>query len=123
MLKTFEEITPDIKPEEEVMAKNIAASINNKAVGKENAVSNKKIRDAILTKYGAKYHPIRIRKMITYIRVCNLVPCLCSNSKGYYRAANEDEWNSWKISMQQRINQMQNTLDAAIFFNDGHEKL
>ena len=123
MLKGFEDITIDIKPNEEVMARNIAATIRRKAVGKKNAVSNKRIRAAILEKYGEKYDDIRVRKIIQFIRSCNLVPLLCSNSKGYYVAANEEEWESWKTSMKQRIRTIQYTLHCAEFFNDGHEKL
>jgi len=122
-LTGFENITKNIRKDEIEMAEKIALNINTKCVGKENAVSNKRLRDAILYKYGVKIGGPRIRKMINYIRAMNLVPCLCANSKGYFRAANEEEWNEWKNSMQQRINEMQAILDCASYFNDGKETL
>lgn len=121
MLTGFENLTPNISEEEIVIAKIIASNINRRCVGKENAVSNKRLRAAILKRDGIEVSGIRIRKMINYIRAYNLVPCLCANSKGYFKAANEEEWNAWKESMQQRINEMQSVLDCAIHYNDGQE--
>ena len=123
MLKGFERLTPHIKPEEVILAETIAQNINSKCVGKENAVSNKNLRAAILKVYGKKVSDVRIRKMINHIRAFNLVSCLCAGSNGYFKSSNEDEWNAWKKSMQQRINEMQNILDCASYFNDGKETL
>jgi len=123
MLTGFEKLTPNIKQKEIDLAEIIANNINEKCVGKDKAISNKRIRAAILKKYGKKVSDIRVRKMINHIRAFNLVPCLCANSKGYFKAANEDEWTAWKESMQQRINEMQNILDCVSYFNDGKETL
>ena len=116
-LRGFEDITKNISEEEVEMAERIAKNINQKCVGKQNAVSNKRLRDAILDKDGVVIGGPRIRKMINYIRAMNLVPRLCANSKGYFRAANDQEWDDWKESMQQRINEQQNILDAGIYYN------
>jgi hypothetical protein len=121
MLKGFEDITTDITPEEIETAKWIAKGLNLR-VGKENAITNKGIREAIL-KHGTKVSDIRLRRMIQYVRAYNLVPCLCAGQLGYYRAKNEEEWESWKTSMKQRIRQQQYTLACAEYFNDGKETL
>lgn len=123
MLKGFEDLTKDITDLEIEYAKKIALNLKVKCVGKENAVSNKRLREAILKGYGVEFSGIRIRRMINYIRSYNLVPRLCANNKGYFQAANDEEWEAWKKSMQQRINEMQNILDAASYFNDGKETL
>lgn len=123
MLEGYEDITIDIKPHEIEMAKNVAASIIKQGVGKKNAISNKRIQVAILNKYGEKYDGIRVRRMISHIRSWNLVPRLCSNSKGYFMAANDEEWESWKTSMRQRIRALEYTYKCATHFNDGGETL
>ena len=123
MLPGFKEITVDITEEEIHYANVIACNIRQKCIGKENAVTNKRLREAILKVFAVKIHPVRVRKMINYIRAFNLVPCLCASSKGYYQAGEVAEWTSWKLSMQKRINEMQRTLDCASYFNDQQEKL
>jgi hypothetical protein len=121
MLKGFEDITTDITPEEIETAKWIAKGLNLR-VGKENAITNKKIREAIL-KQGIKVSDIRLRRMIQYVRAYNLVPCLCAGKVGYYKAANEEEWQAWITSMKQRIRQQEYTLACAEYFNNGQETL
>jgi len=123
MLRTFELLTKNISEEEIEMAKQIAININAKCLGKENAVTAKRLRDALLKRDGIAISGPRIRKMINYIRANNLVPCLCASKTGYFKAIKESEWDDWKKSMQQRINEQQAILDAGIHFNDGKETL
>ena len=121
MLKGFEDITTNITPEEIITAQWIAKGLILR-VGKENAITNKEIREAIL-KQGTKVSDIRLRRMIQHVRAYNLVPCLCAGKKGYYRAETEEEWTAWKTSMKQRIRQQQYTLACAEHFNDQQETL
>ena len=46
---------------------------------------------------------VRLRKIIHFIRVNNLLYGLCSNSKGYYVAKNIQELEDNNKSLQQRI--------------------
>ena len=113
MLKGFEDITLDITPDEIILAKWIAKGLALR-VGKDRAISNKEIREIMEEKHDEKISDVRMRRMIQYIRLHNLVPQLCASSKGYYRANPlTTEWEDWKESMRQRIRQMQWTLAAA----------
>jgi hypothetical protein len=67
----------------------------------------------VIGKEGTVVADATMRKIIEYIRQHNLVPKLCSNSKGYFVAANSEEWEEWKKSFQQRIKSMQYTLHCA----------
>src|SRR5689334_14762441 len=60
-------------------------------LGASNAVSNKKICEALNEKYKANVGEARIRKIINHIRMNNLVPGLVANSAGYYISKNPDE--------------------------------
>ena len=120
MLKTFEDLTPDLKEEDENLAREIAVGLN-KLVGKDKAVSNKRIRQIYWNKYRTRIGDIRMRKMIQFIRIHNLAPRLCSNSNGYYIAETDQEWEDWKISMGQRIRQMIFTMVSAMAANDKDE--
>lgn len=122
MLNGFEKLTEDIKPHEIETAKSIVPALSRR-VGKENAISNKEMREAILKHNGKKIDPVRLRRMITYIRAFNLIPMLCANHKGYFVAENREEWDKWTESMRQRIREMQSVLDVAIYFNEGKETL
>jgi len=122
MLKGFEDLTPHLSDSDEVLAAEIARGLA-KRIGKVNAISNRNIRKLYEDKKKIRIGDIRFRKMIQFIRVNNLVPCLCSNSNGYFVAASEEDWTEWKTSMEQRIRQMTFTLETAKLFNDGEEKL
>lgn len=122
MLPGFEEFTADLKEEDVPTAELIAEGLN-KIIGKENALSNVKIRKFIRAKYNLVVGDPKFRKIIQYIRVNNMVPCLCACGNGYYKAANEQEWEEWKESMRKRIRQQEFTLACAEYFNDGKETL
>tara|TARA_R110000782_G_scaffold56886_1_gene118970 strand:+ start:855 stop:1226 length:372 start_codon:yes stop_codon:yes gene_type:complete len=123
MLPGFVEITPNINEREIELAKQIANNINRKCIGKENAVSNKRLREAFMKASGEKISDVRMRRMINYIRGWNLVSRLCACHAGYFQAETQEEWDKWKLSMKKRINEMQRILDCASFFNDQQEKL
>jgi len=124
MIKGFEDITPDIKPDEVILATTISKTLLSRKPGKKNAATNKVICAAILKFKGIKITDIRMRKIVQYIRAYNLVPRLCSTQTGYFVAETDQEWEEWKESMRQRIRQQQYTLACAEYFGDGNnEKL
>lgn len=51
-----------------------------------------------------KLYPARLRKIIHYIRVSNLIPVLCASSNGYYIGVTEDEIENFIQSLQEREN-------------------
>ena len=92
MVNGFEKLTEDIKPHEIETAKSIVPALSRR-IGKANAISNKEIREAVFRHSGKKIDPVRLRRMITYIRAFNLIPMLCANHKGYFVAENREEWD------------------------------
>lgn len=118
MLPGFEDITQDITPDEIILAKWIAKGLALR-VGKDNAITNKEIRKVMEEKHYVKINDIRMRRMIQYIRIENLVPCLCAGKKGYYRANPiTTEWEDWVESMERRKRQIEYTLACAKLHNN-----
>ena len=96
MLKGFEKLTDELTDDELKKVPSIVKGIS-KRIGKENAVTSNiicKKMDLI---------GVRLRKIIHFIRVNNLLYGLCSNSKGYYVAKNIQELEDNNKSLQQRI--------------------
>jgi len=121
-LPGFEDIEIKLSEEDIPIAELIALGLKNK-IGKDNAISNRKIRRILSETRKINVGDVKFREMIKYIRRHNLVPCLCSCGKGYYKASNEEEWTEWKESMRRRIRSMEHTLFCAEHFNDGKETL
>jgi hypothetical protein len=105
MLKGFEKLTEELTEQELKIVPEIVRGIGSRT-GKKNAVCSKIICD----KMGII--PVRLRKIIHFIRVNNLVSGLCSNSKGYYIAANLKELENNNISLKQRIASQVEILNA-----------
>ena len=96
MLRGFENITFEITSEEKELLPLIIKGLSNKK-GKENAITGAKICQSL------KLNPVRLRKIVSYIRTNNLLLGLCSCKKGYFIASNYDELNDCIISLKQRI--------------------
>ena len=96
MLKGFEKLTDELTDDELKKVPSIVKGIG-KRIGKENAVTSKLICDKM------NLIGVRLRKIIHFIRINNLVSGLCSNSKGYYIAKNIQELEDNNKSLQQRI--------------------
>tara|TARA_R110000824_G_scaffold206477_2_gene391551 strand:- start:1195 stop:1593 length:399 start_codon:yes stop_codon:yes gene_type:complete len=103
MLTNFENYTSELTPEERKMVPTIVNGLKQ-LIGKEKAWSNKRIGQAILDRYNVKLSSPRLRKIIQYIRVKDLVPCLIATSIGYYVAANKKEVEEYIKSLEERIN-------------------
>ena len=96
MLKGFEKLTDELTDDELKKVPSIVKGVG-KRIGKENAVTSKIICDKM------NLIGVRLRKIIHFIRINNLVSGLCSNSKGYYIAKNIQELEDNNKSLQQRI--------------------
>ena len=113
MIKGFETITADLSDDELNMVQIVIKGLKVKH-GKDKAVTGAVICKAL------NINGVRLRKMINYIRINNLIPALCSSSKGYFVANNINELEDYIISLKQRIKAQVDVLNAlerqTIFF-------
>jgi len=101
MLTNFNEITVELSTEEHEMVDVIIARF--KALpGRENVVTNTEMLTKLNERYGLKLKEPRIRKIIQFIRINNLLPGLIGTSSGYYYTENIEEIEKWILSMQER---------------------
>ena len=105
-LVTFEEQTFDITEHEQsfVLPRLIALLKTRK--GKEAAMTSTKIYEAL------NITPVRLRKLIGFIRYKNLMIGLCSSGNGYFVAINKAEFETCIISLRQRLAKQQLVVDA-----------
>lgn len=96
MIKGFQDITFELTQDELKKVPSIIKGLSNKK-GKANAITGAKICEA-MNLSGA-----RLRKIISYIRVNDLILGLCSSQCGYYIADNINEIEDCIISLRQRI--------------------
>ena len=121
MIEGFEEYADHVKmPEDAYTVKKIADALYVR-LGKNNAITNKDMR-AKLKGWGANIGDVKMRDIIHYIRVKNLVPRLCAGSKGYWVAATQEEWDKYRRGYKQRINSMK-YIDLAMDFYGKQEML
>lgn len=75
-------------------------------VGKHTAISNKEMRKKLnqnhLTGDIKPISDVRLRKIINFIRINGLIPCLLSNSNGYYVSNDYMEIESYMASLEER---------------------
>jgi hypothetical protein len=106
MITLFEEITYELTDYEKETLLPIIVKGLSKKHGKGNAITNKKMCEA-LTKAGYEINGPRLRKIIHHIRVEQLLVGLCSNSKGYYITNSLEELSQYVLSLAQRIRSQQ----------------
>lgn len=115
MLVGFEKITEDLTPFEEREALPIILAGLRTKLGKEEAISGTEICSKVnatgrLGKY--KLTPVKLRKMISHIRLYDLISGVLSSSKGYYLALTLSEYDNCIESLKQRIRQQQLVVDS-----------
>lgn len=111
MITGFEDITYELTEiEQQVLLPIIIRGLLLKN-GKENAVTNKSIV-AGMEKLGYKVTDIRVRKIINYIRVKNLIPGLLASSKGYYISTDRDEVLKYIQSLRERNSQVERVIEV-----------
>tara|TARA_Y100001972_G_scaffold49041_1_gene60292 strand:+ start:2417 stop:2833 length:417 start_codon:yes stop_codon:yes gene_type:complete len=106
MITLFEDITYELTEYELNTLLPIVIKGLKSKYGKENAITNKKICEALKSK-GYKVSEPRLRKVIHHIRVEQLIVGLCCNSKGYYVTDSIEELGRYVESLAQRIRSQQ----------------
>lgn len=101
MIDGFEEETAVLNDFEKSLVAGFVSSLSNK-IGKGNAVTGKHII-SMYRKQNIKLSGARVRKIINHIRINDLVSLLCSTSKGYYVANNQEEIKSYLKGLKTRI--------------------
>lgn len=112
MIKNFEEITANLTPEEESLVPIIVKRFKDRP-GKQNIVTNPKMIAGIKTNFGIELTEPRIRKIIQFIRLNNILPGLVGTSKGYFYAEKESDIELWIESMKQRENSIRASREIA----------
>jgi len=87
---------------EKKAAKILLSMLKAHYVGKENSISNSKIREGFLKRFNEKFTGIRIRKMIHHLAV-ESPELVCADSKGYYIAKNWLEAENHCKSLEERM--------------------
>lgn len=100
MLTGFEDITPELSDDEKEIAELVAKGLKVR-VGREKAISNRKMREKIAEK-NVKVGDAKMRKVVQYIRIEGLVPLLVASNEGYYVAKDEEEVRGHYRSLKQR---------------------
>lgn len=101
MLYGFEKITADLSDYERYTLLPIMTKCLERKVGKENAITNRVICEK-MSECGYDIGEVRVRKIINYIRVMDLVPRLLATSKGYYVSRDKKELSLYIESLKDR---------------------
>lgn len=111
MINGFEKETIELNDHELNVVSILVDRFRSKP-GMKNIVTNNQIIQGLKIKHGIEIKDSRVRKVIQYIRVNNLIPGLIATSKGYYSTDDIQELESWIESMIQRENAMKETRKA-----------
>jgi DNA-directed RNA polymerase specialized sigma54-like protein len=112
MIKNFEEQTVELTAEEQKFAWIIVQRFNTKK-GKQHIVTADAIIEGLKNHFDVEFKESRIRKMIQYIRLNNLVVGLIATSKGYYVADSIEEIEDWINSLKSRENAIRSIRELA----------
>lgn len=118
MIRGFEKPTCELSEIEKQMV-DVFISRFKKRPGRQNAVTNGSIREGIKNRLGIDLDAARIRKIVQYIRVNNLLPGLIATSTGYFYTTSITEIREWIESMRQReraLAESRESMERAIEF-------
>lgn len=101
MLSGFELITADLNEYEKDVLLPVMAKCLERKHGKEKAITNRVMCEK-MAESGYDIGETRVRKIINYIRVMDLVPCLVATAKGYYVSEDEREIKKYIGSLKDR---------------------
>ena len=111
MIDGFEEITCPLDDYEQGTLLPVMVQCLKKHIGRENAVNNNFMCASLSTR-GYSIGAARVRKLINYIRVNDLVPCLMATSVGYYVTEDPLEMQKYIRSLRGRISAISEVLLA-----------
>lgn len=112
MINNFEDYTFELTNEEKFVVETIVKRFNT-LKGKRNIATGEQIRNGIRNHLQIDFAESRIRKMIQYIRLNNLVLGLVATSRGYYVAESIDEIQQWVDSLKSRENAIREIREKA----------
>lgn len=98
MIKGFEEITAKLSEKEMELVPIFVTRLSLR-VSKANAVTSSQIIKGFKDTKGIDLSGARIRKIINYIRMNNLIPCLIATSEGYYVSTDKKELQEYCDSL------------------------
>ena len=101
MITNFESITVELSEIELKMVDVVVSRFKQKP-GRENLVTNQQMLTGLNKAFGLNLSEPRIRKIIQFIRINNILPGLIGISRGYYFTESVDEIESWIESMEER---------------------
>ena len=127
MLTGFEKITEDLNQfEEQEVLPLIVAGLRSK-IGKSKAITGTEICNKMNLSgrlRGYKLNPIKLRKIISRIRVKGIISALCSSSKGYFVADTLKELETCLKSLSERLRQQQMVVDVlTVQLHEEHQRL
>jgi hypothetical protein len=112
MINGFDDYTFELTSEEKFVVQTIVKRFNM-LKGKRNIVTGEQIRVGLINHLKIDFKESRIRKMIQYIRLNNLVLGLVATSRGYYVAETIDEIQQWVDSLKSRENAIREIREKA----------
>ena len=101
MLQGFEQQTGKLTDYEKDVLLPVMVKCLERKIGKENAVTNAYMCDR-MNENGYDIGEARVRKIINYIRINGLVPCLMASSSGYYVTTDAGELSAYVTTLQGR---------------------
>ena len=101
MLYGFEQQTGKLTDYEKNVLLPVMVKCLERKIGKENAVTNAYMCDR-MNENGYDIGEARVRKIINYIRINGLVPCLMASSSGYYVTTDAGELSAYVTTLQGR---------------------
>jgi hypothetical protein len=101
MIYHFFDITYEITPEEVLEAELLADKWNKDPYKHEHKCAGQ-LCDSF-ARAGIHMSEVRLRKIINFIRLNNMITGLCSDSKGYWIARNANELKDTLISLKDRL--------------------
>jgi hypothetical protein len=108
MITGFDE-TKELTDDEMGLVPIIVKRFNDKK-GKVHIVTNEQIRKGLKANLDIDITEPRVRKIIQYIRVKNLLIGLIATSKGYFLATDSAEVEAWLATMEQRKRAIEETI-------------
>lgn len=101
MITGFEKYTIELT-DDEMKIVSIIVDRFRKKPGMKNIVTNQQMIAGLKSHHQIEISESRIRKIIQYIRINEMIPGLIATSKGYYSTNDIDELEQWIESMKQR---------------------
>lgn len=111
MIVGFEELTYELTEREKTLLPGLMEVLNN-AKGSSAAVKNSRIVKFLIDAGYTGATEVRVRKLINFIRVKNLIPWLVATSKGYFIAETSNEVEIFIESLRQRARMINEVADS-----------